>query len=65
MFMIVGYTGIFPYMSPGVRVVDGMASELTLQIMTVVALIFVPLVLGYQGWKFFRFSYKINTKYFD
>lgn len=65
LFMIVGYTGIFPYMAPGITVVDGMASELTLKIMTVVAAIFVPIVLFYQGWKFVKFSYKITTKYFE
>lgn len=65
MFMITGYAGIFPYMSPGVTVVDGMASNLTLTIMTWVAVIFVPLVLGYQGWKFWQFRYKITAKYFE
>lgn len=65
LFMITGYSGIFPYMAPGITVADGMASELTLQIMTVVAAIFVPIVLGYQGWKFLKFSYKINTRYFE
>ena len=65
MFMIVGFSGVFPYMAPGITVTKGMASELTLQIMTVVALVFVPVVLAYQGWKFLKFSRKITTQYFD
>ena len=65
LFMITGYTGIFPYMAPGITVYDGMASELTLTIMTWVAVVFVPLVLGYQGWKFWRFRYKITESYFQ
>lgn len=64
LFMVVGYTGIFPYMAPGITVYDGMASKLTLTIMTWVAAIFVPLVLGYQGWKFWRFRYKVTADYF-
>lgn len=64
MFLVVGYTGIFPYMSPGVTIYDGMASQLTLTIMTWVAAFFVPLVIGYQGWKFYRFRYKITADYF-
>ncbi len=64
MFLITGYVGIFPYMAPGITVYDGMASQLTLTIMTWVAAFFVPLVLAYQGWKFWRFRYKITEGYF-
>lgn len=64
LFLITGYVGIFPYMAPGITVVDGMASQLTLTIMTWVAAVFVPLVLGYQGWKFYRFRHKITESFF-
>jgi len=64
LFMITGYVGIFPYMAPGITLYDGMASQLTLSIMTWVAAVFVPLVLVYQGWKYYRFSYKITEDYF-
>lgn len=37
LFLITGYVGIFPYMAPGITVYKGMASELTLTIMTWVA----------------------------
>lgn len=63
-FIITGYTGIFPYMAPGITVYDGMASQLTLIIMTWVAAVFVPLVLVYQGWKFWRFRHKITAGFF-
>ncbi len=63
-FLVTGYTGIFPYMAPGITVYDGMASKMTLTIMTWVAAVFVPLILGYQGWKFWRFRYTITEDYF-
>ena len=65
LFMTVGYSGIFPYMSPGITISDGMASLLTLKIMTLVVIVFLPLVLGYQAWKFYKFRYKITESYFD
>lgn len=64
LFLITGYVGIFPYMAPGITVYDGMASQLTLTIMTWVAAVFVPLILAYQGWKFWRFRYTITQDYF-
>ena len=36
------------------------ASDLTLKIMTVVALIFVPLVLLYQGWSYWAFRQRVT-----
>lgn len=65
LFMIVGFTGIFPYMAPGITLTDGMASHLTLRIMTVVVIIFLPVVLYYQGWKFYKFRKKFSIAYFD
>ena len=64
LFLITGYVGIFPYMAPGITIYEGMASKLTLTIMTWVAAFFVPLVLGYQGWKFWRSRYTITEDYF-
>lgn len=65
LFMLVGYTGIFPFMSPGITIFDGMASFLTLKIMTIVVIVFLPIVLWYQGWKFYKFRHKIKESYFD
>jgi len=64
LFIITGYAGIYPYMAPGITIYDGMASQLTLSIMTWVAAFFVPLILGYQGWKFYRFRHKITEGFF-
>lgn len=63
-YMLVGYSGIYPYMAPGITLYDGMASKLTLTIMTWVAGFFVPLILGYQGWKFYHFRHKISESFF-
>jgi cytochrome d ubiquinol oxidase subunit II len=38
----------------------GSSSELTLTIMLVVALIFVPIVLAYQAWVYWTFSHKVT-----
>jgi cytochrome d ubiquinol oxidase subunit II len=65
LFMIIGFVGVFPYMAPGITFADGMASHLTLRIMTLVVLIFLPVVLFYQGWKFWKFREKHDISYFD
>jgi cytochrome bd ubiquinol oxidase subunit II len=39
------------------------ATHYTLQIMTVVALIFTPLVLLYQGWTYWVFRRRISTQH--
>jgi cytochrome d ubiquinol oxidase subunit II len=38
------------------------ASQKTLEIMTVVALIFVPIVLIYQGWSYWVFRQRISVE---
>jgi cytochrome d ubiquinol oxidase subunit II len=52
-----GVVGLYPYMLPstlgpdlGVTVAGAASSSLTLTIMLVLALIFVPVVIGYQIW---------------
>jgi len=37
------------------------SSEYTLGIMSIVALIFVPLVLVYQGWSYWVFRQRVST----
>jgi cytochrome d ubiquinol oxidase subunit II len=58
-----GYSAIFPYMVPssidskfGITLYDAASSQYTLQVMFIMALIFIPIVLGYQSWKFWYFS---------
>jgi cytochrome d ubiquinol oxidase subunit II len=38
------------------------SSQYTLTVMSVVALIFVPIVLAYQGWTYYMFRKRISTK---
>jgi cytochrome d ubiquinol oxidase subunit II len=52
-----GVIGLYPYMLPssldpafGIKVHDAASSQLTLTIMLVLALIFVPIVIAYQIW---------------
>ena len=63
-YMTTGFVGLYPYMSPGVTLFEGMASLKTLQVMTTVVGIFLPLVLGYQAWKFYYFRHPISAGYF-
>lgn len=58
-----GYSAIFPYMIPssidpkyGITLYDAMSSQNTLSVMFIAALIFVPIVLAYQSWKFWYFA---------
>ncbi len=44
------------------NMVTAASSETTLQIMTVAAVIFVPIVLAYQGWSYWVFHKRISTK---
>lgn len=71
-----GVLGMFPNLIPSNYMVSegynaaasvalnngGTSSELTLTIMLVVALIFVPIVLLYQAWVYWTFSYKVTEK---
>ncbi len=63
MFIATGFTAIFPYMVPssidskfGISLFQAAGSQYTLKLMFFVALVFVPIVLIYQTWKFLRFS---------
>jgi cytochrome d ubiquinol oxidase subunit II len=67
-----GVAGLFIALFPDVMptsLSDGMsltttnasATDYTLQIMTVVALIFTPIVLGYQAWTYWVFRKRIST----
>ena len=38
------------------------SSQYTLRVMSIVALIFVPIVLAYQGWTYYMFRKRISTK---
>jgi cytochrome d ubiquinol oxidase subunit II len=37
------------------------SSQYTLSVMSIVALIFVPIVLAYQGWTYYMFRKRIST----
>ncbi|WP_333570537.1 cytochrome d ubiquinol oxidase subunit II [Thermodesulfobacterium commune] len=64
-----GFVGLFPNMLPSslnpawnLTIYNSSSSLLTLQIMTIVALIFVPIVLAYTFWAYKTFSFKISSK---
>ncbi len=61
------FYGLFPNVMPSsideaynLTVYNASSSPLTLQIMSVVALFFVPIVLGYQGWSYYVFSKRVS-----
>lgn len=64
-----GVAGMFPRIIPSsldpaysLTIHNAASSPFTLKIMLVVALITVPLVIGYQTWVFFTFSHKVTEE---
>ncbi len=70
-YIAAGFIGTFPYMIPsniaienGITLYSGSSSKTTLTLMTYAAAIFVPIVVVYQGLKYFKFAKKIDpTEY--
>lgn len=66
MLMATGFIGMFPNMLPtidpqySVNLFDARGSAKNLQIMFIVALIFVPIVIAYQTWAHWLFRKKID-----
>lgn len=61
------FYGLFPNVMPSsidaaysLTIYNASSSQLTLQIMSVVALFFVPIVLAYQGWSYYVFSKRVS-----
>ena len=61
---------MFPFIMPSssmpnhsLTLWDGTASELTLLIMLIVALIFVPIVLGYTAWSYYVMRGRLNAQH--
>jgi cytochrome d ubiquinol oxidase subunit II len=68
MVVFTGVTGLFPNLIPSsidakhsLTIYNSSSSLYTLKIMTVVALIFVPIVIAYQIWNYRVFRQKINS----
>ncbi len=64
-----GIIGLFPRLLPSnldkeatLTIYNSSSSPLTLKIMTLVALIFVPLVICYQSWAYKLFSFKLDPE---
>jgi cytochrome bd ubiquinol oxidase subunit II len=62
------FASLFPNVMPSstddafsLTVYNASSSQYTLQIMTVVALIFVPVVLIYQGWTYWVFRHRVTS----
>lgn len=66
---IVAFQGMFPIVMPSslsadyhLTVYNASSSDLTLLIMSVIALIFVPITLAYQGWSYWVFRERISRE---
>lgn len=66
---VVAFQGLFPNVMPSslnrdwsLTIYNASSSPLTLTIMSVVALIFVPLVLSYQGWSYYVFRKRVTRE---
>lgn len=69
MVTFTGVAGLFPNLIPSsidpmysLTIFNTSSSEYTLKIMTIVAIIFVPLVLAYQFWAYRLFSYPLTAE---
>jgi cytochrome d ubiquinol oxidase subunit II len=67
LFLVIG---LFPNLYPSsldpvysLTIYNSASSPLTLKIMLVVALIFVPIVIAYQGWAYYLFKHKITDEH--
>lgn len=63
------FAGLFPRVMPSslgsqydLTIYNASSSPYTLQVMTIVALIFVPLVLAYQGWSYWVFRQRVTAE---
>jgi cytochrome bd ubiquinol oxidase subunit II len=68
MVIMTGVTGLYPNLIPSsidrnysLTIFNSSSSGYTLKIMTVVALIFVPIVIAYQIWVYRVFRHKLNV----
>ena len=64
------FAALFPDVMPSsidpaysLTAANAASSQLTLQIMTVAALVFTPVVLAYQGWTYWVFRRRIGTQH--
>lgn len=62
-YMITGYIGNYPYLVPssidsmyGLTILGTVVSERALRIVLVAVFVFYPVVIGYQLWKYIRFT---------
>ncbi len=67
-----GVVGLYPNLYPSslnsafsLTAFNSSSSPLTLEIMLVVALIFVPIVIIYQGWVYYLFRDKVTREYLE
>ncbi len=63
------FMGLYPRVMPSLlnpnwslTIYNASSSEYTLRVMTIVALIFVPLVLAYQGWTYYTFRQRVGKE---
>ncbi len=61
------FQGMFPVVMPSsldpdfhLTVYKASSSDLTLTIMSVIALIFLPIILAYQGWSYWVFRERVT-----
>lgn len=66
-----GFT-MFPFVMPSslnpsasLTMWDSTSSELTLQIMTLVAAVFVPIILAYTAWSYYKMFGRLDDKYIE
>jgi cytochrome d ubiquinol oxidase subunit II len=66
-YLLTGFIGMFPNIllskvdpTYSLKIIDVMSSEKSLTVIFVAVVVFYPLIIGYQTWKYLRFATNIN-----
>jgi cytochrome d ubiquinol oxidase subunit II len=69
MATVVAFQGLFPRVMPSsidssydLTIYNAASSQFTLQVMLIVATVFVPIVLAYQGWSYWVFRQRVTRE---
>ncbi len=63
---------MFPFVMPSslapshsLTIWDATSSQLTMEIITVIAFVMVPVILGYTTWTYYKMFGRLDTKYIE
>jgi cytochrome d ubiquinol oxidase subunit II len=67
LFLITGFVGMFPNVvvasndvTSSIQIIDAMSASNSLRIILVAVIIFFPIIIGYQTWKYIKFKKRLT-----